>query len=141
MYENIHILCVKHYISFNCIQCKHKSISHSIMLVLLIISIMYYVSGQYRFVQVLWYVWKCTQLDYRGRQVKLYMVCLTIVHGTFTKYYIHQFEIPSILTSFMELASIWIIWHKPKKYWEYPNVDRICIINKHKVVYKSNKIS
>ena len=30
-------------------------------------------------------------------------------------------------------------YYESKKYWEYPKVDRICIVNKHKVVYKSNK--
>ena len=31
------------------------------------------------------------------------------------------------------------MYYKSKKYWEYPKVERICIVNKHKIVYKSNK--
>ena len=30
--------------------------------------------------------------------------------------------------------------NKSKKYWEYPKVDRICIVNKHNTMYKSIKI-
>ena len=32
-------------------------------------------------------------------------------------------------------------YYKSKKYRGYPKVDRICIVNKHKIVYKSNKNS